>query len=422
MPVMTDSKPSKETLKSMYSVTTRIDEFRRAARADNMIKIFDIPLDYDASGRPSSERTIDLFTQYKEVSLSTVRKASHFYSTYGGPFTAENCNWTGLKLLNSCEEDLRERILGATANDPRTEQSGIVYFKIMMNHVVSTSESHMRTIQDHIRALKLTEFDGENVSDAVSSLRGLTEQLSNHSALPGDIIELIANVMRGTTVSKFETYVDQTYGYHRSGLVTYTLSSFFDAMEKQYQEMSGVTGRWTAATVKANQGSVFFSGNCRYCNIKGHKQNDCRKYKADQAAGRAPADGGRGGGRSGGRGRGGRGGRSGGGRGQYNVDRTPPKAGQPHERDTNGHAEKWCGSCKRWGNHLTVNHRAWDANRANRTPATAAAATTAPAPVAAPVPAPAPTPTPASASNPQAGHVSTYGSGIGAISRQAQNF
>jgi hypothetical protein len=282
MPVMTDSRPSKEKLKSLYSVTTRIDDFRRAVRGDNMINVFTIPLEYDSTGIPSSDKAMDLFTQYKQISLETVLMASRFYNKYGGMFTAENCNWTGLKLLASCEEDLQVKILSTTSILHPSEQSGPVYFKIMMNHVMATSESAMRTVQDVLRGLKLSDFDGENVSDAVGAIRGLTEQLTNNNALPGDVVEIVSTIMQATTVSEFETFVQQQYGYHDSGLKKFQLSDFLDVLEIKYRTMTGVSGKWTAATTKSNQVSVFFSGKCRYCNKKGHKQEDCWKLKEDK--------------------------------------------------------------------------------------------------------------------------------------------
>jgi hypothetical protein len=44
---------------------------------------------------------------------------------------------------------------------------------------------------------------------------------------------------------------------------------------------------------------------------------------------------------------------------RFIIDRTPPLAGESHQRDrTNGHAgsDYWCKTCNRWGNHPTAKH------------------------------------------------------------------
>jgi protein-disulfide isomerase len=157
----------------------------------------------------------------------------------------------------------------------------------MMNRVMATSESEMQAVQDVFHGLKLSDFDGENVSDAVGAFRSLTEQLTNNNALPGDVVEIASTMMQATTVGAFKTFVQQQYGYLDSGLQKFQLSGFLDVLEIKYRTMTGVSGKWKAVTTKLNQVSVFFYGKCKYCNKKVHKQVDCWKMKENKG-GRAP--------------------------------------------------------------------------------------------------------------------------------------
>jgi hypothetical protein len=110
------SKASREQLKSIYSVTMRIEEFRRSLQAFDMEDVFLIASAYVVDPTTGDfvpemgSRPINLFTSLSDVDLETIKNASAFSTHYGQDFVLENLLWSGAKLLNSCEDKLRQKL------------------------------------------------------------------------------------------------------------------------------------------------------------------------------------------------------------------------------------------------------------------------------------------------------------------------
>ncbi len=56
-----------------------------------------------------------------------------YYELGSEDYIVENLVWSGEKLLNSCDEELRDLILMKALFLPQKEVGGPVYFKIMMD-------------------------------------------------------------------------------------------------------------------------------------------------------------------------------------------------------------------------------------------------------------------------------------------------
>lgn len=76
----------------------------------------------------------NLFDNYKDISLDDVKKSTRMYYEHGlHNYLVENVIWSGEKLLNSCDGELRDMILSKALFLPQKEVGGPVYFKIMMD-------------------------------------------------------------------------------------------------------------------------------------------------------------------------------------------------------------------------------------------------------------------------------------------------
>jgi hypothetical protein len=133
-PIMEGAKASRDQLKSIYSVTLRVEEFRRSLQSFDMDDVFVIPSKFerkdDGEDWPTADATtINLFSAGKNVSDLVVKTASTFMMKRGQEFHVENLLWSGAKLLNSCDDKLRQKIEEQTIGLPVEYATGPVILK-----------------------------------------------------------------------------------------------------------------------------------------------------------------------------------------------------------------------------------------------------------------------------------------------------
>ena len=153
-----------ENLRSLYSVTMKIEEFQSALMTTDMHGVFMIPS--EMADDPTFERvpaqgasTIDLFYSHGEVSLEQVRQFSAYLMMAGQDYHVQNLIWSGTKLLDSCSETLRSKIIEKSLGDTVEYKSGIVYFKIMMMLIAASSPKSMRLLLNRLQTMGLKDFD-----------------------------------------------------------------------------------------------------------------------------------------------------------------------------------------------------------------------------------------------------------------------
>jgi hypothetical protein len=209
-------KPTKDKLKDVYSVNLRIEEFRSACKRFDMSDVFQIAsaysLDEDEDEyRPAIGcRPIDLFNSHSDVTLDTVKKASAFYFRRGQDFHVQNLLWTGEKILISCDEESRKKLEEQCKSFPIEHQSGPVYFKILIKLMTVTSTAALRILINYLNDLGLSDFDGENVIQYTSVVRGIVDLLGNtpgQSMVPLDIMSLIAKGLKKGTTTDFTIHI-----------------------------------------------------------------------------------------------------------------------------------------------------------------------------------------------------------------------
>jgi hypothetical protein len=147
-PIMEGAKASRDQLKSIYSVTLRVEEFRRSLQSFDMDDVFIIPSKFERQEEedwPATDATtINLFTAGKNVSDLVVKTASTFMMKRGQEFHVENLLWSGEKLLNSCDDKLRQKIEEQTIGWLVEHATGPVYFKVMIHLILASSAQSLR--------------------------------------------------------------------------------------------------------------------------------------------------------------------------------------------------------------------------------------------------------------------------------------
>jgi hypothetical protein len=260
---------------------------------------------------------------------------------------------------------MQEAMRGLT----KDEKGGPVYLVMMIKKIISTSQTALRGLQKKLENMKLTDYDGENVRDCVSFVRGANQILQDHKNVPSDIANIILEVFEHSSCERFVTKVTQIRNSIELRTKDYQVDEILNILEEDYTDKLG-SGKWTAKDSSKNEGSAFSLTlsymMCFNCGKFGHGVRNCPE-PIDEAAiakrkklvvkeGNNHSNNTR-------KGKGGKRFQKDKDEGDTNSERNketkkqPPKKGESHEKDFNGKKLYWCGKCGKWTNHKTSEHR-----------------------------------------------------------------
>ncbi len=308
---------------------------------------------------------VDLKTEYSKVDEIQVRKGVAWMQQYGPTWYAENMLWSKNLILNSCQSTLRSKIEeGMDEYDPE-EKGGPTAFYLMMSQIVSTSNEALRAQVSHLGTLKLSDFDGENVTSACTYINNMDKMLEDNNSKPKDFNDLVFAMFKHCSCEDFVKKIESIEGNMEEGLVNYTVPQYLKKIEGWYTRKIGAS-KWVAKSTKKGQNSTFTAGGrdmskiqCLNCGEFGHMMKDCPKAIDQEAvelrkklifknrdnrrdnnkkySGKSSGS-------------------------SYDKKKTdpkrqPPKNGEAHEKTFDGKALKWCGKCGRWTGHSTSEHK-----------------------------------------------------------------
>ena len=203
----------KSTLKGVYDVESRLTALKKSFQDCDMDDVFKIASSFELDATENvyfpapSASSLDLFHSFTQVDLETVKHMNSYIMKYGANYMVQNLTWGSEKILNSCDTDLKAKIIESVYKLPIEHRGAIVTFKLMMNHVISTTNSSLRNIINHMNNLRLTHFDGENVSEAVSYFRSARTILRNNNYEPLDIDDIIFTCFKDLSTQEFNSIV-----------------------------------------------------------------------------------------------------------------------------------------------------------------------------------------------------------------------
>lgn len=369
-----DEKNTMDHLSSVYSIVTRLDELRTHLGNNDMLDVFTIPSAFDKDPQtslysPSSTaKPVNLFTDAGSVTLETVKLANSYFLRYGASYHGENVSWSGQKILDSCDTTLKDKLIESTRTWDKSYIGGPTYLKLLSTLVMSTSEKSLRTLTQRLSTLSITDFDGENVSKAVSFIRGAILILRDNKALPADITMQVLQIFKKSTCEPFRLHVTNIDSFIELRVKTYTLDELMTNIDSKYIELLS-RNEWTAKSTTNSQASGFTAFDsslkkviCFNCGGLHHVVSECphprdnaaielRKELMSKYGTTAKPTSNSTGTNEGNK--------------QKDPFVQPPRPGEPREKTINGKTYHWCGKvgCKRWTDHSTITHDTYMQNK-----------------------------------------------------------
>ena len=273
--------------------------------------------------------------------VDVLQSASNTVTYVGDPVCRQNLSWSFQYIMDCLDADLRAYVLSKISQyDPAFARSGPVAFFIVAQRMLQTSENLAQKVINGLIALRLTHFDGENVTEAIFTLRNVLKFLrfgEPNSFAPRTTLTLIYDVFRGSSISIYRAFVQQAQDIVLKDITD--PEAIFDHMLLKYEELL-LADRWVPTR---KQKSAFVMGEPKTKTFleadtksgagkgsDGPKDGDKKRPTHDKSG--------------------------------RKIDYIPPKNGEPHTRTRDGHTEHWCGKCGRWGSHLSDKHDEWRKN------------------------------------------------------------
>jgi hypothetical protein len=353
-----------DQLAECYNLAVRVDALAWRLKKTDTIGGFDIfikPIDVNAGIPNRMPKTLPLIDYIDDLTLKLVRATMKFKRYYGQEYDLQDLQWSQELLENSCDEDLRAKIIEKVHSVPDDEMGGAVFYYVMMQLIRIDTEKAVRSLLDKIGSLSIAKVPGENVCNVVSLIRGVLTRLRAVRMVPFDFTMTVIGIMETSTVSEFTSFFTQMKHTvwmekmrGRAPGKKY-VDKILETAETRYLEMLNSEGTWTGI---GKPKSAFIAGGttpvtCHHCGQEGHIRPNCpQRTDIDSTSGR---------GRNGGRG--GRGGR---GRGDWkNSEKGPrvtwrttaPVPSGPQSKKMEGKEYHWCATCARWSpSHGTAEH------------------------------------------------------------------
>lgn len=288
---------NEDKLDDTYNLGIQVGKLRSHFVKFDLHDVFTV-LKFSTTDPDTPIDTADLFTNYSSLSEDEVAKSNRWYTLWATEdYYRENLQLTFDFLENNSTESLWEKCLELYDEHETESRGGPLLFIIMMKKLQSDTDTAVQYLVNSIKNLKLTNYEGENVSRVASLIRGAHKRLKGvgQNKVPEDFPKWVLAIFQTSTVPEFNTAFShlqreiEVVSCIRSTPQPYpTVDNILKIAEKLYLEMTS-TDTWTGIKTKANQ-SVFPSigdtppktnkkVTCWNCGSEGHSVNECTKPK-----------------------------------------------------------------------------------------------------------------------------------------------
>jgi hypothetical protein len=197
-------------LDDTYNLDVLINKTYREHCAFDLHDVFTIiiPLYPEDEDNDEVERTLDLYTQYADISIEDVARSNSYYREWLlDPWFEENLRLTYTFFQNNVTDDLFLKVSETYDKYPRSERGGPLFFILMLNQLLADTEEAAASLQKRVKDFKISNIEGENIRKVVSLLRGAVTRLTYIKKIPEDFPKILLQVMQTSSVDSFnETF------------------------------------------------------------------------------------------------------------------------------------------------------------------------------------------------------------------------
>jgi len=155
-------------------------------------------------------RTVNLYSDHMLVTPEEVSLSNAWYQRYINhatmPWIRQNLQLTSEFGKNECDLSLHNKVMESydvIVSGSPSSGGGPLHFKLMMDLLVSHTESIAESLVDNIKSYDIKDLKGEDVGTAVTLMRNATKRLYDIRRLPTRIEEIFLDVYQTTTVEEF---------------------------------------------------------------------------------------------------------------------------------------------------------------------------------------------------------------------------
>ena len=140
-------------------------------------------------------QTTYLIKSFKDIDEATIKRSNSYYARYGADWSAENMSWSSDRILNTCEDLLRDKARKGLVGVSALESGGPLVLKKTLDIVMDVDDTALRLLTESLQHLRMKDVPGKKVGTVVSYLKGDLLLLQNCSAISTDTMGLLNDVM-----------------------------------------------------------------------------------------------------------------------------------------------------------------------------------------------------------------------------------
>ena len=287
-----------DKLDDTYNIDMLVRRTKNVHINYDMHNVFTILLiDPDDAEEKSIIGTKDLYTEFSEISIQDVANSNKFYHQWAAEdHYAQNLKLTYAFFQSNVSEELWEKTFETYDEYPRECKGGTLFFIIMINLLLSNTEEAALTLQERVKNFKLTNLPGEDVTRAISLLKGAIRRLIHvkRKKIGKDddwfleITRQVMKVMQTSSVPEFNSLfnqldqqrtIAQVLDVTGSKHAAITYDQVFALAQQRYVQMSEL-GTWTGTTTKGSESAFTNKAKFECFNCGGnHSLSDCPQPK-----------------------------------------------------------------------------------------------------------------------------------------------